>query len=682
MSNKHGYPRRDDGEALWSKDDWLMHWQAYAKTSFSFKKISRYLLIGGLTFIIYYAFLWICFSFAGLPYFGAVAIAYAIAITFHFLAHRRITFNAGGSKVRHQIVRYLFVALLNYFIQLGVIRLCYEMYNINFYISAFFGVMSTLITGYFLMNFWVFKSENCDRTLLLNIKTPYPSPRQFFQSKSINIVVIIFLMIFSLYVGLTRFEYSQGEDMGIWLSVFGFVAKGVPLYSGVFDNKDPLFLLSGAYLVNQFGAEAPFLLDVLLFIVVAPVAYRASCAFGFDRFTSFAGAVILVLTLSGGFYSGLRSTLFAAVLIILALFAATRGYAVIAGIIVAVVGGFKMPYLMLCLPIIPLIYEQGKSYKAISRVVLGFIIGGSSIIILLIVRGEFNSYLSLIRENFFYQSDYMKALGRTEGIKGNLETIASMGINIQSFIIVIVIAVCTNLLNPSGVSRLNILALGFMSGLVLVYLAMSGMWPHHFQVLALYIWPLSILLIGFLQTYLHPNPFLWTQRSIAGRLLRAIAFSLSVFALFVGLNGSRVFFTNKSKVPLTEVFHHKWQIAPEIAALNTAYTINGGEKTFARLGANDDSGFGMFIENKWDLSCARFWQDGHEPMEIMKNTLRCFETKPNYVIASPVFFSLQRYAGSFNKFRDDMLLILKQNFDCASVQDWDHAMVCVRRKKV
>lgn len=123
------------------------------------KKIFHFLLIGGFTFVIYYAILWICFSFASLPYIGAVAIAYSAAIIFHFLANRRVTFNAEGAELWRQLPRYIALALLNYVIQLGVIRVCYGMYGIDFYTSTFFGVMLTMITGYFLMNSWVFKGE-------------------------------------------------------------------------------------------------------------------------------------------------------------------------------------------------------------------------------------------------------------------------------------------------------------------------------------------------------------------------------------------------------------------------------------------------------------------------------------------------------------------------------------------
>ena len=128
-------------------------------STLNYGKVFRFLLFGGLTLFIYYVILWILFSFVGLPYREAITISYSAAIIFHFLANRKITFNAGGTKFRNQLLRYLSVALLNYVIQLSVIRLCYEIYGIDFYISTFSGLMLTMITGYLLMNFWVFKAK-------------------------------------------------------------------------------------------------------------------------------------------------------------------------------------------------------------------------------------------------------------------------------------------------------------------------------------------------------------------------------------------------------------------------------------------------------------------------------------------------------------------------------------------
>jgi putative flippase GtrA len=122
-------------------------------------KVFRFLIVGGLTFSIYYGVLWVAYGFFHMPYPGAVAVSYSLAIVFHFLANKKITFNSITKKPQRQVVRYLAVAALNYLVQLGVIRLCFESYEVNFYMSTFFGVLLTMIIGFVLMNFWVFVGE-------------------------------------------------------------------------------------------------------------------------------------------------------------------------------------------------------------------------------------------------------------------------------------------------------------------------------------------------------------------------------------------------------------------------------------------------------------------------------------------------------------------------------------------
>ena len=126
-------------------------------------KILRFLIIGYLTFVIYYSILWICFDYLTLPYPEAVAIAYSVGIIYHFLGNRKVTFNANKSKLSIQIFRYILLALLNYVIQLCAIKLCYEIYKINFYISTFIGVILTMATGYILMNYWVFLEKQVSK---------------------------------------------------------------------------------------------------------------------------------------------------------------------------------------------------------------------------------------------------------------------------------------------------------------------------------------------------------------------------------------------------------------------------------------------------------------------------------------------------------------------------------------
>jgi putative flippase GtrA len=123
-------------------------------------KLLRFLLIGSLTLVIYYSILWLCFDYATFKYPEAVAIAYSAAIIFHFFGNRKVTFNANGAKLSIHIFRYFLLALLNYVIQLCVIKICYGVYKINFYISTFIGVILTLVTGFYLMKSWVFERKD------------------------------------------------------------------------------------------------------------------------------------------------------------------------------------------------------------------------------------------------------------------------------------------------------------------------------------------------------------------------------------------------------------------------------------------------------------------------------------------------------------------------------------------
>lgn len=116
----------------------------------------RYLLVGGATFVCYFAFLGLLFSLLGLPYPLAVAIAYAIAVALHFLANRSYTFDAASASAAPQLTRYVAVVVLNYTVQLGIIFLAYDVAGWNFYVAAFLAILATLVSGFLLMKSWVF----------------------------------------------------------------------------------------------------------------------------------------------------------------------------------------------------------------------------------------------------------------------------------------------------------------------------------------------------------------------------------------------------------------------------------------------------------------------------------------------------------------------------------------------
>jgi hypothetical protein len=255
--------------------------------------------------------------------------------------------------------------------------------------------------------------------------------------KSNHFLIYLSIILITTYVGFSRLEYSQAEDMGLFLSVFGFISKGSTLYSDIFEIKDPLFLLSGGYLLKLFGPEAPFLFDIILFIFCGIFSYKLGQRLNFSKLNSYLASTVLTLTLSGQFYQSMRSTLFAITLILLALLFATERKVILSGIVIALVGGFKMPYLLVCCTVLPIIYEEKNRNKLLAGLIFGFLIGCLFIVGILIYRNELLPYLSMVEENFRYASIYQKVIGFETGIPGHAATIKNVtGLNVWILIFI------------------------------------------------------------------------------------------------------------------------------------------------------------------------------------------------------------------------------------------------------
>lgn len=117
----------------------------------------RYLTVGGAAFAIYFGLLEVIFSVLQAPYAVAVAVAYAIATGFHFFANRSFTF-ACRRELRESAPRYVVVLLINYVLQITVLHFMYGIFGVNFYLSAGIGLAATILSGFVLLNRWVFSS--------------------------------------------------------------------------------------------------------------------------------------------------------------------------------------------------------------------------------------------------------------------------------------------------------------------------------------------------------------------------------------------------------------------------------------------------------------------------------------------------------------------------------------------
>lgn len=481
-------------------------------------------------------------------------------------------------------------------------------------------------------------------------------------------LIYLSIILIATYVGFSRLDFSQAEDMGIFLSVFGFISKGAPLYSGIFEIKDPLFLLSGGYLLKLFGPKAPYILDIMLFISCGMFSFKLAQKMNFSKLNSYLASIVLLLTLSGQFYNSMRSTLFAITLILLALLFATERKAMLSGIVIALVGGFKMPYLLICCTVLPGIFSEKNRNKLLAGLILGFLIGCLFIGGILIYRNELLPYISMVQENFRYAAIYQKVMGFKTGIPGHIEIIKnSTGFNVWILIFAAYYFLLLNFKQLLHASKVLIL----LPLLIIVFLLLSSLWRHHFQIMGLFAWAIFLLGFNIFEQYFNKDQPLNIKNQIS--LLPIL------FFMIIAIGASGLSFQLKPKMPLENIINNNWSIAPEIYALDSAYIKYKRSQSFARLGANEDLGFGAFISDQWTLSCPRIGQYGHESKEVVNQMIECIKNKPNYVVVSPVFFDLNRYFGTHSSFRDEAIKILNANFICETIPNWGKGQICIRK---
>jgi putative flippase GtrA len=122
-------------------------------------ELLSYLIVGGLTAIVYFGFFALSIDIFNLDYRIGMSIAYFLAVSFHFLANRKFTFRADNDRLFHQSIRYLCVLLINYLFTLGAMFLLVDGLGFSTYLSAALSVLVTVGIGYFASKFWVFRNK-------------------------------------------------------------------------------------------------------------------------------------------------------------------------------------------------------------------------------------------------------------------------------------------------------------------------------------------------------------------------------------------------------------------------------------------------------------------------------------------------------------------------------------------
>jgi putative flippase GtrA len=123
------------------------------------RQIFLFLGVGGATAVLYLVLLFLFIDTFYWPYLVAVSLAYAVSISFHFYFNREITFKKSDARVVSQVIKYVVVAGVNYFVTLLVVWFIVERLFFSVYVGVALSFLMTTLLGFFLFKHWVFREK-------------------------------------------------------------------------------------------------------------------------------------------------------------------------------------------------------------------------------------------------------------------------------------------------------------------------------------------------------------------------------------------------------------------------------------------------------------------------------------------------------------------------------------------
>jgi putative flippase GtrA len=123
------------------------------------RNLALFLFVGAAAAGVYFGLLALFLEVIHLDYRISVSAAYLLAVTFHFLSNRYITFRASGNEITPQVVRYLVVVGVNYVLTLAIVFVVVEILRSSAYIGVALSVTVTVIFSYAASRAWIFRRK-------------------------------------------------------------------------------------------------------------------------------------------------------------------------------------------------------------------------------------------------------------------------------------------------------------------------------------------------------------------------------------------------------------------------------------------------------------------------------------------------------------------------------------------
>lgn len=486
--------------------------------------------------------------------------------------------------------------------------------------------------------------------------------------------VTVLLALPTWWVLLRGAVMSRVVDGGIFLSVGGGINDGLSLYSGIWDNKDPLFYGVFALFdrLSPVFAPAPFVTDWLWLLVAALGAgLLASAVASWDR-ALFVGLVATPWIVAGAAYVPGWSNTPGTALALLSLGLLARRWAIAGGIAVGVLLFTKLalaPIGIAALIVLLLLPSWRRiGVRAMVSLAVSLAVGAG----LLALTGSLPGYVEMIGRNRDYASTVMTYFGFTDSIGGHLDKLRSelpWGLAVALVTTVVLIALVTMLLavskpwraaSPLPGSRGVVIAWAWISLLgVAGMLALTYVWPHHAQALAL---PSVLALV--LLAALVPTRWwfmVWLVVGLVATLMLSgfvtpSALLERVRNVDAGFEGA---LAQVDEVPLNATL------------LNS---VPKGTFRYAVLGSNDERGFLRDVRSGATLACPRFHLYDFSPPDDFEEMWACLDTVDALVLTDNfVVFGNGGKAASVQP----ILGKVGSLFDCMKVED---RQLCTRKR--
>jgi len=118
--------------------------------------IVRFGLVGIITFILNYFFVWLFYGVFILDYRVAVTLAYIVTVMTHFVLSRTFTYKINKTPITHHLWRYGLMLTINYLLSISISIVTVVAFGLSPYFGVVFATIAIACLSFVLMKYFVF----------------------------------------------------------------------------------------------------------------------------------------------------------------------------------------------------------------------------------------------------------------------------------------------------------------------------------------------------------------------------------------------------------------------------------------------------------------------------------------------------------------------------------------------